>query len=67
MDLRKTALCIKIAMASNEMSVQDLATKLGVTPVTVSRWRKRGCDSVMTLTQIAKVFDMSFTEFLELA
>ncbi len=61
-----TSKAIRMAMAEKGIKGKDLAALIGVTPVTVSRWRDTGCDSVGDLTAIAKHCDMTFNELMAL-
>ena len=62
----KTGLCIKIAMARSQVSGILLADELGVTPTTVTRWRREGCDSFETLKSISLALDYWLEEMLDL-
>ena len=63
----KTAKCIQIAMVKGEISPGQLADKMGRPPATISRWRKRGCDSVTALNEIAKHCGMDYAELMSLS
>ena len=59
--------CIRLAMTKKGITGKELAAELNVTETTVSRWRKTGCDSLITLRSIAKSCDTSAIEMMRLA
>ncbi len=66
MTQEQTAEAIRMAMAKKGIKGKDLASMLGVAPLTLSRWRDAGCNSMRDLTKIAEICDMSFEEMMEL-
>ena len=60
-----TSKAIKIAMIEAEITVKEMAERLGKPESTISRWRNDGCNSVTALQEIAKACGMSMAELLE--
>lgn len=60
-------LAIRKAMLEADITVTELADRMGKPASMISRWRHNGCDSVTNLQQVAKHCGMSLEELLELA
>ena len=57
---------IKALRANSSLTQKDLAEKLYVTAQAVSRWENNEVEpSIATLTEIAKIFNVSVSELLE--
>ena len=57
---------IKTLRINNSLTQKDLAEKLFVTAQAVSRWENNEVEpSIATLTEMAKIFNVSVSELLE--
>jgi len=62
----KMGKCIQLAMTKAGISGEALAKTLGVTPTTVSRWRKE-CGDLDTLELVADQCGYTIDELIKLA
>jgi transcriptional regulator with XRE-family HTH domain len=58
--------CVRVAMASRDMTSVELAKRLQVSPTQVVRWRKADTLKLSAIELIANELDMPLTEFLNL-
>lgn len=58
--------CVRVAMASRDITNVELAKRLSVGDTQVVRWRKAKTLKLSTIEAIADELDMQLTEFLNL-
>lgn len=58
--------CVRVAMATQDMTSVELAKRLDVSPTQVVRWRKSDTLKLSTIELIANELEMSVGEFLKL-
>jgi len=58
---------LRIAMTKNKVSAKDFAADMGVTPKTISEWRKADDVSTRVLCKCCEYFGIGLDEFMELS
>lgn len=62
-----TAKIVRMAMAKKGIKGKELAELMGVVPLTVTRWRDKGCNNLLLLEKIAGHCDMTYNDMMGLA
>lgn len=62
-----TAKVVRMAMAKKGIKGKDLAELMGVVPLTVTRWRDKGCNNLRLLEKIAGHCGMTYNDMMGLA
>lgn len=63
---RHISKCIKVQLAKNELSITDLADKMGVCRMTANNYRSGKINDLSKIWQLCRIFGVTFDELLEI-